>query len=394
MRRFLLAWLYIEAILGEVTISSRRRKLDEVTQGNGLSDAYTATLTRLKTQKGSRSRLGLEALMWVQYAERPLRAKELCHALGVETGSTDLDPENVPALRTILGCSLGLLTVETSSSTVRLVHSTLQEHFVNDPTLFHNPHSAIAEVCLTYLNFQCVWSLSPALYSAPAEMPLLEYASCYWIEHTRKGIAGEVKTLALQLLSRFDGHISANLLLLRHNKDRGSGPSLDWMERRTGFTGLHAAAILGIPGVVAAVLEMKEWDVNVLDCMRSTALTWAAREGHEEVVKALLERNDVYPDPVDSSGRTPLSWAAETGCEGAVKALLEREDVNPDLVDSSGRTPLLWAASRRHERVVKLFLERRYFVPDRVPLISLRIAVDGCFLIIALFFLSHIFTIA
>ena len=146
MYRFLLVSLNIDAILGEVTIRRRRKKLEEMTQGNGLSDAYTATLTRLKAQKGHKSELGLKVLMWVLYSERPLLAQELCHALGVEIGSTDLDPENVPALRTLVSCCLGLVTVEASSSTVRLVHFTLQEHLSRDPTLFHSSHSTIAEV--------------------------------------------------------------------------------------------------------------------------------------------------------------------------------------------------------------------------------------------------------
>src|SRR5205807_6023496 len=127
MCRFLLVSLNMGAILAEVTVSERRKKLGEMTRGNGLSDAYTATLTRLKAQKGNKSILGLKVLMWVVYSQRPLKAEELCHALGVEIGSTDLDAENVPALRTLLVSSLGLITVEASSSTVRLVHFTLQE---------------------------------------------------------------------------------------------------------------------------------------------------------------------------------------------------------------------------------------------------------------------------
>ena len=65
----------MDAILGEVTIRQRRKKLEEMTQGNGLSDAYTATLLRLKAQKGYKSVLGLKVLMWVLYSERPLQAK-------------------------------------------------------------------------------------------------------------------------------------------------------------------------------------------------------------------------------------------------------------------------------------------------------------------------------
>ena len=207
MCRFLLVSLNIDAILREVTIRQRRKKLEEMTQGNGLSEAYTATLTRLKAQKGYKSVLGLKALMWVLYSERPLRAEELCHALGVEIGSAELDPENVPALRTILASCLGLITIEVSSSTVRLVHLTLQEYLSSDPTLFHSPHSEIAEVCLTYLNFRIVRDLSPTLHRTLSTTPLLKYASLYWGRHTRRGMTENIKILALRLLDRFDEHI-------------------------------------------------------------------------------------------------------------------------------------------------------------------------------------------
>jgi len=171
--RFLLVVLHIDAILEEMTIRQRRKKLEEVAQGNGLSDAYTASLARLKAQKKSRSILGMKVLMWVLYSERPLRTVELCNTLGVEIGSPHLDPENVPALQTLIASCVGLVTVEASSSALRLVHFTLQEHLLSDPTLFNCPHSAIAEVCLTYLNFDCLWDLSSTPHLFPPSMPLL-----------------------------------------------------------------------------------------------------------------------------------------------------------------------------------------------------------------------------
>ena len=348
--RFLLASLNIDAILGETTVRQRRRKLEEMTRGNGLSDAYTETLTRLRAQKGNKPVLGLKVLMWVLYSERPLPAEELCHALGVEIGSEDLDLENVPALRTLLASCLGLVTVEASSSTVRLVHFTLQEHLSNDPALFHSPHSTIAEVCLTYLNFECIRNLSPNVYSPPSTMPLLEYASCYWGKHASRGMTDNVKMLALRLLARFDEHISAQLLLLRYNRDIDSAPHFYWKRGPIGFTGLHGAVFHGIVEMVAAVLEMKEWDLNAADGMGSTAFAWAARMGHEEVVRMLLEGDSIGPDQADSiSGRTPLWWAAGRGHERIVKTLLEREDVNPNTADTQeGRTPLSRAAEQMH----------------------------------------------
>jgi len=365
--RFLLVSLNIDAILGEMTIRQRRKKLEEMAQGHGLSDAYTATLTRLKAQKGQKSALGLKVLMWVLYSERPLRAKELCDALGVEIGSANPDPENAPALRTLVSSCLGLVTVEASSSTVRLVHFTLQEHLYRDPGLFHCPHSTIAEVCLTYLNFGCVRDLSPTLNLAPSTTPLLEYASVYWGRHTRKGMTENTEMLALKLFDRFDQHISAQLLLSHHNRDRSGGPYFRGGGEPTGFSGLHGVAFFGIGWIVSDVLEMKEWDVNAHDCVGMTALTWASRKGHDEVVKVLLERGDVDPDRADTGyGQTPLSWAAENGHEGIVKMLFEREGVNPDQKDTLyGQTPLSWAAENGHEGIVKILLEREDVNPNQ-----------------------------
>ena len=349
-----------------MTIGQRRKKLKEMARGNGLRDAYTATLTRLKAQKGNKSVLGQKALTWVSYSERPLGVEELCHALGVEIGSTDLDPESIPSIRTLLSSCLGLLTLEASSSTVRLVHFTLQEHLSNDPTQSHCSHSTIAEICLTYLNFGPVRDLSPTLGSAPSTMPLLKYASIYWGEHTRSGMTENVKILALRLLARFNEHISAQLLLFEYEKYRWLGPRFEEGEGPLGFTGLHGMAYLGIVEVAAAVLEMEEWDINAGDCTGSTALIWAAYRGREEIVKMLLEHMDVNPDQGDKYGRTPLSWAAWGGHEGIVKMLLERNELNPDRPDTFyGQTPLSWAAERGHEGILKMFLEHVDVSPDQ-----------------------------
>ena len=363
--RFLLVSLKIEVILGEVTIGQRRKKLEEMTRGNGLSDAYTTTLMRLKRQKGNKSVLGLKVLMWVLYSERPLLAEELCHALGVEIQSAALDQNNVPAIRTLLASCLGLVAIEASSSRVRLVHFTLQEHLLSNPTLFDSLHTTIAEVCLTYLNFVCVRDLSPTLKSAPPTMPFLEYASVHWGNHTIMGMTENVKILALRLHHRLDEHISAQLLLLSYEKTasmyriRENGPK--------GFTALHGVAFLGIVDLVPAVLEMKEWDISVADCAGLTALTWAALRGNEGVVKILLEQEGVNPNlPCSLEGRGPLGWAASNGHEEVVKMLFERGDVNFDQPDTMyHKRPLLLAAENGHQGLVKLFLEQANANPDR-----------------------------
>jgi len=125
MSRFLLVSLSIETILAETTICRRKEKLKQISKGQDVGDVYTATFERIKGQENARSRLGMNAIMWIAYSERPLQPDELCQPLGVEVGSKDLKKDSAPTMQTIMNCALGLVTVDSSSSTVRLVHFTL-----------------------------------------------------------------------------------------------------------------------------------------------------------------------------------------------------------------------------------------------------------------------------
>ena len=71
---------------------------------------------------------------------------------------------NIPALRTLLLPSLGLVTVEAPSSTTQPVRFILQGHLSGDSTLLHNHLPTFAEVCFTYFNFRHVRVLSPTLH--------------------------------------------------------------------------------------------------------------------------------------------------------------------------------------------------------------------------------------
>jgi len=390
----------MDAVLEDATIYQRRKTLHKMTNGLGLDDAYTTTFCRIREQKGNKVKIGMEALMWISRSERPLKGQELCHALAVEVGTTDLNFHNVPSIRTLLGCTLGLVTIDEQTSTVRLIHFTLQEYLTAHPNLFMAPHSMMAEICLTYLNFRSVCELSTTLDSIPLATPFLHYASCYWGAHARKEITEGVKHLALRHLQRDANHISADILLRektvgflpRWHRRLGRHPNL------RGFTGLHYISYIGIAEIAVDMVEMKRWDLNGRDSNNATPLIWAikygncalskvlldqggvdptladkegltplthaAKAGQEEVVKLLLERWNGNPDSLDCGGRTPLSWAAQSGHEGVVKTFLERADINPDSLDKDGRTPLSWAAQSGHELLVKILLEREDVNPN------------------------------
>ena len=357
--RFLLVSLNIDAILHESTISRRREKLRKMTNGLELGDVYDATIERIKAQEGDKSRLGMATLMWISHAERPVEADELCHALAVQLGSIDFDFSNIPSMLTLVSCCQGLVTVDKEGSTVRLVHFTLQEYISSRPDIFSNPQSAIAEICLTYLNSQLVKALSIAPSPDTRNAPFLEYCSLYWGVHAKRELSDYGISLAVELLKENYCQISTELLLTR--VDNFYGLHFD----TSAFSGLHCASFFGIVEVVAGLIDMGCYDINEGDSLGCTPLAWAARNGHDELVEMLLGREEVNPDKADKCGQTPLSFAAQQGQEGAVKMLLGREGVNPHKPSRDGQTPLSVAAWYGHGEVVKTLLEREEVQSDR-----------------------------
>ena len=256
-----------------------------MTDGVELGDVYGATIERIRGQDGDKSRLGIATLMWVSHAERPLSADELCHALAVKLGDTDFDVGNLPSMSTLVTCCQGLITVDKEASTVRLVHFTLKEYLSAHPDIFSRPHSAMGEICLTYLGSQHVKALSTDPSPDIQDAPFLEYCSVYWGVHAKRELSGCGKSLALKLLEGNYSQISTKFLLVQVKyfpiwRFRTLSP----------FSGLHCASFFGIVEVVADLIEMGCYDINKGDFSGCGPLAWAARNGHEGVVEILLGR--------------------------------------------------------------------------------------------------------
>ena len=331
-----------------------------MTGGLELGDVYGATIKRIKAQDGDKPRLGMTALMWISHAERPPRADELCHALAVQIGSTDFDFGNIPSMSTLVSCCQGLITVDKEASTVRLIHFTLQEYLSAHPDIFTRPHSAMAEICLTYLNSRQVKAISTARSAHTQNTHFLEYCSIYWGAHAKRELSDSARSLALEVLKGHYGQISTKYLLeqVKH--------FYSWnYDIFSPFSGLHCTSFFGIAEVVVGLIKMECYNINQEDFLGGGPLTWAARNGHEEVVKILLGLQEVNPDRQDNDGKTPLSHAAARGHKGVVKILLGREQVNPDKPDDNGRTPLSHASWEGHDRVVKILLGLQEVNPDR-----------------------------
>jgi len=236
---------------------------------------------------GNRSRLGIGALMWISYAERRLTVRELCHALAVHVGHTKFNVDNIPSVTTLVVCCQGLIVVDQETSTVRLIHSTLQRYLSSNPEIFGQPHADMAEICLTYLNSKHVSAMPADTSSTVADTSFLKYCSIYWGVHAKKGLSAHAKSLALELFREYDTHPSTKLLLeqvqhLRWDISRGSDEGFR-------FSGLHCASFFGIVDLVAALIGMECYDINEGDFAGHTPLIWAAYNGHGEVVKMLFD---------------------------------------------------------------------------------------------------------
>ena len=323
--RFLLVSLNIDAILQETTIHRRRQKLNTMTDGLGLGDAYGATLDRIKGQGGEKARLGMVTLMWISHAERPLKPDELCHALAVEIGSPKLNSDNVPSIGTLLACCQGLVAVDKEATTVRLIHFTLQEYLRAQPELVGTAHSTIAETCLSYLNSQQVMDFSAALSPDLQSTPFLKYSSLYWGTHAKRGLSNRAKMLALKLFDDYYNHISTQLLLIAQ---LGYEYHVNFY-LSSQSSGLHCASIFGIDEIVASLVEVEGCDINKNDSPGNTPLAWAAMNGHEGVVKILLGCGSVNPDKPDMYGQTPLFCATSRGHAGVVALLQPRASAAP-----------------------------------------------------------------
>jgi len=77
----------------------------------------------------------------------------------------------------LVNCCQGFITLDKAAGAVRLIHLALQEYLSAHPDLFSKPHSAMAEICLTYPKSQHVKTLS-ATHSPDTLNPLIqEYCS-------------------------------------------------------------------------------------------------------------------------------------------------------------------------------------------------------------------------
>ncbi|KAL2862475.1 ankyrin repeat-containing domain protein [Aspergillus lucknowensis] len=351
------------------------------TGSEAYAEAFSQAMHRIGGQAKASQELAKRALSWITYARRPLRTKELQHALALRPGDTEFHESGKPEIGAILSLCVGLVVLDEGRGIVRLVHYTTQQYFEEFwEQWFPDAQSIIGSTCIQYLSLD-------AFESGPCEKfrerlekyRLYAYAARNWGFHVQKAslqrndeviqflksgkkVDASTQVLAMPFGSLGHGATSCHLAAyvdLEEAIDEllGRGCDVNATDDK-GATALAWAASGGSAKAVRRLLLEYHIDVNVnsRNYLCGTPLHWAVFSGHTHVVKQLTADHRVSVNAKDREGMTPLALACWFGDADTVAVLLADGRVNPDCRNRDEVSPLQVATGRGHASVVQLLL--------------------------------------
>lgn len=175
----------VNSIRAKLTRGDIRRALKSAPQK--YADYYRKTWDRIQGQDPDNAKIATKVILWIVCAKRPLRMKELQHALA-EGDDWRTREENIPSEEGILSICLGLVRKDAGSN-LRLVHQTAVEYFEGDKDkagFFPDANAEMATVCMRYLSFeQTQQGAAKYNYEMDEKMlypdiALCQYAAVHW----------------------------------------------------------------------------------------------------------------------------------------------------------------------------------------------------------------------
>lgn len=336
-----------------------------------IDDTYDKAFYRMQKQLQPKPRLWQKVqqlLLWVAWAEEPLRIDQLGHALATIPGLEMIAKESILPIQEMTAWCAGLLYVDCNNY-VRVIHPTVDRYLKrNRGTRFPGGNEAIAKTCLNYLQIR---SLCKS-YSGPnkdtvlrlksLDHPLLEYAAAYWGTHAHRCTSADVDCVVLALLRSPDARNFA--VQIQWHLSRLQRKSWD---TEYNVSALHIAALFGLNRLILSLVG-DGIDVNARDGMGVTPLMYAAARGHLNVVETLLS-HDASINDACFRGSTALSRATASGKLVVATRLLEERSIDVNPLDrtqryishglifySTGLTPLMIAASGGYHEIMNLLL--------------------------------------
>ena len=348
--------LQVQAILNEPTLGDMKEALARIPLG--LNDALGSTLSRIRNQPDGRRRMGLNTLMWISHAKRPLLINELSEALAIRSGDSLLNRDSQPRPGVLTDCCMGLVTVDEKTSEVRLVHFSVQEYLhANQSVFFPDAEKIIAEACITYSLFD-VFGKDNGCRSDRYEIedlvinhPFVKYASRYWGIHAQCANNESVDELALDLL-RSSRHRACSYQLVQFVRGR---KERYWdSNEASSCKPLTLAAFFGLDRLVKRLFDNGEATVDEMTSIGSTALIEATSEGNRTMADLLLSRNaDVTRQ---NWYGTALHCTAEAGNAACIPQLIAA-GLSVDFRDQYGRTSFHCATISGQMETMKVLLE-------------------------------------
>ncbi|KAH0194591.1 hypothetical protein KCU70_g174, partial [Aureobasidium melanogenum] len=351
---FLLAVLYAEHLAEFELIGDLVDALESLKPvSDPYGDLYTSAMQRLQAGKTGNTSLGLTTISWLFFAKRPLRLKELLHALAI-AGNNPQVGKNIPAIPHVLNACAGLIVVDETNNTVEATDSISPLRVRFTALARSSDANKLSASC------QTLKSLAPRTTGA-------HFAVIHSLNHSLKrylklhrpqlNVKDDLGRSPLSYAAELGNLVAATLLI-----KAGADPKIEdnepahWVDWSIeAYNPLSYAAAKGHLRMTEFLLKAGAY-VNNQDYRGRSALLCAAKGGSEDVVKLLLQHGS-EPDFRDSKDRTPLFYAAAAGSAEASSLLLNR-GANINHADSRGVTPLLLAARAGSEQVIALLIAK------------------------------------
>ncbi|RXW15995.1 hypothetical protein EST38_g9860 [Candolleomyces aberdarensis] len=350
---FLLARLIMDRLLELTTVKEIRRFLEHMP--STVHDGYLSSLDRILALPPSRSSLALRIIGWITHAERRLQVNEVLHAFAFEEGSAEVDEDNVPSLKLVLQVCIGIVSTDTETATLGLIHSTAHEFFRQLPQL-QGTQLDIASTSIGYLSLPSLSTVCPnfdTLSCRLRDMPFLAYAAKYWGEHAKRVEEPLSSQIQAFLLNKTVVSASFQSLHIGEWKNQELAAAV-FASLPCRQSPLHIAAYWGLDFTLKFLLSTSR-DAETKDSEGWTPLHWAASNGHEPTVAILIDHGVNINCP-DLKGWTPLFWACFRGLPNIVSCLLEK-GANHRVRSVTGWTCLHWAISRGHSEIITMLLQ-------------------------------------
>lgn len=332
--------------------------------------AYQNAMDRIQSQDKRTCELATNAISILAYAERPLLAPELVHALSVDLDFdessdsehhkiTDLqsmsdslgvfDPDLMPTIEDVLAASAGLIVYQPDSGTVRLVHKTTREYLMSDDgrqKWFPRAQLTIAAICLIYTQ-------ASGDSNDNAAWPFLDYAQKHYGHHI----------MAQESLERVQQ--PATVQASHYKSAPGSNISVPQTQQLIDQIGLARMArdLGGIEDVLILACERNQ--LNFARVLLSTGQYTRPSEDSDEDSDEEPEATVTNPSSPYNFANCAIDRALVAAVGGGhlelVDLLLQYYGANPMVHGLEGSGLLASASSGGHHNVVSYFLEHEYY---------------------------------